>query len=221
MADTGKFIIYAMSDPRTDEVRYVGMSSSGMARPMRHLQPLGLSRDDTYKGRWLRGLVASGSSPGIHVLSVMDSRAGLPGEERRWIQYGRAMCWPLTNCTEGGDGLVNPTPEVRAKMSASHTGKPSSRKGYKHTPETLARMAAARVGRKLTPEHRAAIAASGIGRRHSAEAIAKMSAAKMGHEVTAEARAKIGNGHRGRKLTDEHRASLRAAWARRKAVTRG
>lgn len=214
-------LIYALTDPRTDEVRYVGKSCSGMYRPTKHLQPKALAKDDTYKGRWLRELLAAGHRPGMHAIAVYEDRAALAEGERQWIAYGLASCWPLTNCTMGGDGLRDPSPETRAKMSASQTGK-------KHSAETIARrnasIAAAWVGRvrpnkgkKHSPEHCAKISAANTGRVMSPETCARISASKMGHEVSAEARAKISAGKLGKKCTDDHRAKLRAAWARRKA----
>lgn len=180
MGDTGKNIIYALCDPITDEVRYIGKSTSGMSRPGRHTKPAALRNDDTYKGRWLRSLVAMGTYPAVHVLSVLESPDALADEERRWILYGRASCWPLTNCTEGGDGCVGPTPEVRAKMRASHMGKVSPRKGVTLSEETKARMAAARVGRKLSEEHKANIGRAHLGKKRPPEVGARIAAAKLG-----------------------------------------
>lgn len=34
-----KFLIYGLTDPITDELRYIGRSSSGLNRPRQHLAP--------------------------------------------------------------------------------------------------------------------------------------------------------------------------------------
>lgn len=52
-------------------------------------------------------------------------------------------------------------------------------KGHKHTPETRAKMSAARRGRPLTAETRAKISATNISRTLSEETRAKMSAAAI------------------------------------------
>lgn len=66
--------------------------------------------------------------------------------------------------------------------------------GFKHSPETRAKISAANKGRKNpppSPETRAKISAAGKGRKCSPETLARMSAAQKGHAVSWEARAKI------------------------------
>lgn len=99
---------------------------------------------------------------------------------------GRRPFGPLVNLTDGGEGMSDPSPEIRTKLRARWRGK-------KHSPETKAKMSAAARGRKLSPEtlaklsafarsrsseHRAKIGTANRGRKHSAETRAKMSAAR-------------------------------------------
>lgn len=105
--------------------------------------------------------------------------------ERDLIQLlGRTPAGPLTNKTDGGEGLWNPdeetrrkmsdarrrrvlSQEARAKISAANKGKPKPpmteaqkenlrRKltGFKHTDEARQKIAAAGTGRKWTEQHR-------------------------------------------------------------------
>jgi hypothetical protein len=72
--------------------------------------------------------------------------------------------------------LRNPTPETRAKMSASHTGK-------KRSPESLAKFSEKMRGHPVSEETRAKISAAHKGLTPSPETRAKMSAsAKLRHE---------------------------------------
>lgn len=80
--------------------------------------------------------------------------------------------------------------------------------GFKHTPETRAKMSASRMGEK-NPHY---------GKHHSAEMKAKLSAARKGENsplygipLSDEHRAKIGAAHRGRPKSPEHCAKLSAA----------
>lgn len=211
----GKFLIYALSDPRTDEVRYVGKSCSGLARPRQHLQAKTLREDPTYKAKWLRSLIAAGHAPEVLVIHEAESREALPDAERWWIAYGRAMCWPLTNLTEGGDGVVGADPSVIERIA-------NARRGRKQSPATVAKRAASMRayyathehpsrGSKHSDEHRAKIAAANRGRVKTPEECARISAAKMGHTVTAATRAKISTAHMGREFSAEHRAKLSAS----------
>ena len=101
------------------------------------------------------------------------------------------------NLTDGGEGLVNPSAETRAKMSVNHPdisgeknpnygkktppevcakisaankGKPSPQKGRKRSPETCAKISAARKG-KPSPQK---------GTKRSPETCARISASKKG-----------------------------------------
>jgi hypothetical protein len=45
-------------------------------------------------------------------------------KEVAYIKIARLLNWRLTNGTSGGDGVRNPSPEVRAKRSKALLGKP-------------------------------------------------------------------------------------------------
>jgi len=64
--------------------------------------------------------------------------------EGRSVAHGRAQGWPLTNSTDGGDGVPNLSGESKARMLATW-------KGRKHRPESLVRIGAASRGR-VKPE---------------------------------------------------------------------
>lgn len=87
-------------------------------------------------------------------------------------------------------------------------------RGRKASPETIAKMSAARTGRKRSPEAIARGADANRGRKHTPEARAKISAAKRGRpgpKHTPESRAKISASNRGKTKSPEHRAKLSAA----------
>ena len=46
---SGKFIIYALVDPRILEIRYVGLSTRGLERPRSHGRPSYLRGDDSHE----------------------------------------------------------------------------------------------------------------------------------------------------------------------------
>lgn len=69
------------------------------------------------KANWIRSLVKFGLTYDIAILEVIHSADDLPIAERWWIAYARACGWPLTNATDGGEGLLNPAASTRAKMS--------------------------------------------------------------------------------------------------------
>jgi hypothetical protein len=114
---------------------------------------------------------------------------------------GRYPHGPLVNLTDGGDGVSNPSPSTRAKMSAFHSGKivsaetralqSAARTGTRRSAETRKKMSAANRTRKVTKETRAKLRAANIGKKASAETRAKMSRARSGKKHSPRARANM------------------------------
>ncbi len=133
---TLRFLIYGLGDPFTDELRYVGKSSSGLARPRKHIAIT--ESPTTHKQRWVNKVMRANGRPEIHVLEEFACQSELDEAERFWIAYWKFIGGNLTNATDGGDGCD---------------------RNAMRNPEALARYSLANKGRRLTPEHRARIAA--------------------------------------------------------------
>jgi len=69
-------------------------------------------------------------------------------------QYKYLGPYNLTNITDGGEGLSNPSEEVRRKMSESHTGEKNPMYGKKLSEEARRKISEARKGKKHTEEAR-------------------------------------------------------------------
>lgn len=108
-------LIYALSDPRTGEVRYIGATSRSLeVRLAEHLQN---RRSSAYRVRWINSLLNEGVRPEIAAIAVVPL-AELSDAECRWIATYRAAGARLTNTTDGGlmNGVPGIPPEVREKM---------------------------------------------------------------------------------------------------------
>ncbi len=139
-----QFIIYGLTDPRTDTVRYVGKSCTGLKRPRLHAQRRGLL-ESNYKARWVRSLLANSLMYGVVVLYASSTREGLAEAEQFWIAELRSRGFPLTNTSRGGEGGTEGCSlETRKKIAATLRGK-------KHDPARVAKMAASKTGVKLSP----------------------------------------------------------------------
>jgi len=184
--DVSKFFIYGLLDPRTNEVRYIGKSSTGMKRPNLHRKPSCLAKDNTYKAHWIRALQREGLTYKIEVLEYVSSRDELNAAERYWIEEARSHSWRLTNLTDGGDGLSGAvfSKEHRAKISAAN-------KGCRFTEEQYARFLLAI--RKRDPSTRSTEAAcrKNMGSKKSATFKAMISQVHRGKVLSAATRAKI------------------------------
>lgn len=209
--------IYALCEPGTRTVRYIGKANNPSKRRRLHLSVS--SKLDTHLGHWLSRLRALDSTPELVVLCEVPKGAWKE-EERRYIRSARAIGMNLVNGTDGGEGCFNPTPETRAKMRDSGKLRDITPmlKASK-TPEAIAKRNAALKGLKRSPEACANISAGmkGIKRApHTAESLAKRSAALKGKPpwqailaaASPESRAKLSAALRGRKFTPEHCANI-------------
>lgn len=89
-----RHLIYALVDSQTQEVRYVGRSSSGLARPKAHMYPCNLI-EDSHKTRWIKKNLGHIE---IKVLEEVTSKDLLDEREIYWIsQFSN-----LTNTQAGG-----------------------------------------------------------------------------------------------------------------------
>ena len=93
--------IYALEDPNTNEVRYIGKSDAPKSRCANHLA---MSKADVniHKKRWIAKLKRNGQKPNLIILERVPEREW-QDRERWWIQHGRDSSWPLTNIASGGD----------------------------------------------------------------------------------------------------------------------
>ena len=116
--------IYALKDPETQEVRYIGWTAKGTARRLsNHISEALTSPPVTHKRRWILSLLKKGVRPATEVL---ESGFGNSWEEAecRWIAIFKSRGARLVNGTAGGQGgFDRGTPEERsasAKKAAAN-----------------------------------------------------------------------------------------------------
>lgn len=196
------WLIYALVDPRTDEVRYIGATCRAV-RLAEHLHSA--KRHKTHKARWIAGLLEVGMPP-VMVALERCAAADWVSCERFWIRAFRQLGARLTNHTDGGEGAsgVVPGAATRAKLAElarqNHTGR-------KRSPESRARMSAAR--RRYLDQ----LKELGIIIRmppKTPEVLQRMSEAQRGKKASEETRRKLSISARER-ATPERRARWAAA----------
>ena len=172
--------IYGLVDPISNEIRYVGKSVDPEGRLEQHIK----DQSHVYRTYWIRSLLKRGLKPTCIILERVEPSNDWEASERYWIAYGHEQGWRLTNLTSGGDGLHDPSPETRAKMSKSQKARgPLSMKAR-------ASYSRAFKGRKLTKEWKEKISGSLIGHTVSRYTRKLLSMFNKGKKRTVEARAK-------------------------------
>lgn len=159
-------VVYGLADPITSEIRYVGLTTKPLeVRLRQHI-------NDSHNVRnrhlyiWMRTL----PEPPLAIVLEQDPQ-DLIATEIKWIAHYREIGANLVNGTAGGDGIFNPPPEVRKKLSSWQ------------------------IGRKLTPEHRAKLSAAQraryargdypmVGKTHSQESRDRIRQANLGRKYT-------------------------------------
>lgn len=134
--------IYGLFDPETGELRYIGKSD----RPRGRLADQLNDRSNTHRCHWIQSLKGRGLTPVQRIIDSVPIGDDWQTVERAYIRGALAAGYPLTNATDGGDGVVGLSPESRARITAAWVGR-------KHRPESLVKIGNASRGRRhvLTP----------------------------------------------------------------------
>lgn len=93
-----KSCIYALSDPTTGAVRYVGQTVDPRRREWLHCSPSN-NKGGRRVNLWIRRLLASGQKPVFRVVEGTDS---LDEREQHWIAHFREAGCDLLNMNAGG-----------------------------------------------------------------------------------------------------------------------
>jgi hypothetical protein len=128
--------IYALVDPRSGELRYVGKTSLTVERRLSAHASNVRRGLHSHKHHWLRDVMRAGLEPSTAVLEVVPPGDDWIEAEKFWIGYFRFLGARLVNQCDGGQGTsgISFSAEHRERLRVSHLGK-------KRSPEHNAKMA--------------------------------------------------------------------------------
>ncbi len=93
-------IIYSLSDPRTDEIRYVGKTSISLEKRYKnHLKDC--FRNKFYSAFWIKSLLLNNIYPKIEILDIVEID-NWEFWEIYWINQCKQWGFKLTNISDGG-----------------------------------------------------------------------------------------------------------------------
>jgi hypothetical protein len=189
--------IYALVDPRTGDVRYIGMTVRSLKARLRdHLRDL---RRDDHRTRWIRSLCVAGIRPEIIELEIVSVEDRCPAEQR-WISSYRSRGARLVNATRGGAGTLG---YRRTEEDKRRIGDRS--RLLFQDPARRAAVSKVHRGKSLSDAHRAAIGLAASRRwaayRENGESLSEESRERI--RIAARARAP-------RRWSDASKAKLAA-----------
>lgn len=200
------WLVYALKDPVTEQIRYVGVTTRSMSlRLSEHIA----AKRNTHCSAWIKSLTRKGLRP-CPVILETGCGPGWAISERKWIASYRGQGANLTNHTDGGEGTLGwiPTAAWRllnaARARQIHTGR-------KRSAESCQRMRTAQFTRLAWEQQ------NGVVRRHpprSAETLKRMSDAQKGKKASAETRKKLSEirlDPESQFQTEEYKETLRRA----------
>ena len=136
-------VIYGLSDPSGPDpiTRYVGYTGKSLSRRLsEHLYEA--RRRKCHRHHWLMSMTDRNIVPAIEILEIV-SLATWQDRERWWIAALSEN--KLVNGTSGGEGLIDPTADVRERISKGVSAKlrgNSFRLGIPHTSESKSAISA-------------------------------------------------------------------------------
>lgn len=178
--------IYALCEPDTEKIRYVGKSDRPKSRLSMHIH--GSNGYRSHLGHWIKSLISRGLRPKLEVLDEVP-HSQWQFWEREYIRVFRSIGLALVNTTDGGDappalaGDKNPmfgkprTEECKKKLRA-YSGLNCKLTGRKMPASTCEKHRVAATGVPCSAEKRAKISRSLTGGKRSKESVAKQIAAR-------------------------------------------
>lgn len=201
-------LIYTLTDPRTNEVRYVGKTVKTLEQ--RLIAHTGDTRKNTHRRNWIIQLRRLGLRPLISLIETVADDGDWVAAERFWIAHYRKQGAKLTNLTDGGEGAPgNKVSEAtKAKISKGNRGRRRS--------EATRQLISSYSSNRSEATRQKIRDAAARRQPPSAKTGKKISEAHRGKRHSDARRAAIAAGKLGKKASDTHRESLRLAWVRRK-----
>lgn len=97
-----RIAIYAISDPRDGNIRYVGQTCRAPNQRLNGHLVDARRGASSHRNDWLRSVMRDGHRPVLNVISWREGQNAADERERFWIAAFRSQGFDLTNAAEGG-----------------------------------------------------------------------------------------------------------------------
>lgn len=168
--------IYALKEPDTGEIRYIGKTCDITTRLVRHLSEARRSRDKSHRIFWFKSLLSRGLQPHLEILDEVPFEHWQQWEVA-YIEFFQECSCNLVNGTPGGGGNVmrgethpmfgkHHSEAVRQKMGDAQRGKKGNNFGKHHSESSKQKLRQARLGKRHSEATRLKISISLSGERN-------------------------------------------------------
>lgn len=153
--------IYALLDPTTNELRYIGLSKRINIRYKEHCKNT-ITKKGTHLFHWLKKLLNNNKFPILKILEECSIEK-LAQQEKYWIKFYKDLGCNLVNHSDGGESFdgFKCSEETKEKISKTLTG----RKNPPMSDIQKKKLSIIRKGMKFTEEHRKNISLAQIGKK--------------------------------------------------------
>jgi hypothetical protein len=164
--------IYSLSDPITQEVRYIGKANNIKERVKHHMS-INKKDDKTHRRNWIASLKEKGLKP---IVDVVDEVQFSEWEfwEIHYISLYKSWGFKLTNSQKGG----NAGNDFKKYSEGTKLKMRNAQLGRKHTPEAKEKQRLKQIGVRVSEEAKEKLRVLNTGKKMSPEAIAKTVAGK-------------------------------------------
>lgn len=159
--------IYALKDPFSNVIKYVGKSDNPEIRLNEHIRKCKYT--DSYKNNWIKGLLLNNTKPILEIVDTIDN-INWGESEKKWIKFFKEKGFKLTNLTKGGEG-GNFGKEINKKISEKLKGRVFSEKTLKLMSDSAKKRKISDEGRKLLSDSRKGQKNSMFGKSQSKHCI--------------------------------------------------
>jgi len=157
--------VYVLTDPRTGDVRYVGVTNNPKSRFSKHMHNAKVSSN--HRANWISSLVRDGLKP---IMTIIDETNNENWQqcEIAWIAYYRGLGCNLVNSTDGGEGSrgIIRSEEYRRKISESQRGERHNMYGKHHSEESRRKNSEAHLGKRHSEQSRKRMSEARAGEKH-------------------------------------------------------
>lgn len=156
--------IYSLSDPNTNEIKYIGKTNNLKYRLWSHIHEAKHDFRNQHKCNWIKTLLTEGKKPVIAIVEEV-SIDNWQACEIYWISQYTAWGFNLVNKTKGGEcGIIS----EKCKKALSLSKKRGHVKGtFKHSEETKALIREKRALQVVTEEQKRKVSEKMLGVKKS------------------------------------------------------